>query len=358
MRTMVYDKLDKPKLTSMDYTCPVLHHRTLQHRTTLLVISSIVAMFLVMLASLVLGSNALTVATVMHRLIDPATDHGAIVWGSRVPRTVLGGVVGACLGIAGAVMQGQTRNPLADPGLFGVSAGASFAVVLGVYALKSSSTTVILGLALVGAVGASLIVFGVAALGRSLASPVPLAIAGTAITALFTALTSFVVLSDENTLAAYRIWVVGSLSGRQLNGLGGVGVFIAAGLLLAAVNVRSLDSLALGSDVAQSLGENLIMARFVGLGAITLLTSAAVALSGPIGFIGLTAPHIARWVVGGSYRKLIPLSGIIGVIVLLGSDVVGRRVGGLAEISVGVILSIIGGIIFVIIVRRTRIATL
>ncbi|QJU55589.1 iron ABC transporter permease [Herbiconiux sp. SALV-R1] len=308
--------------------------------------------------SLLLGSNLIDAGAVVRALLDPSDDPGAVVWGSRVPRTVLGLLVGACLGIAGAVMQGQTRNPLADPGIFGVSAGATLAVVIGVYVFGTASVFVTLWLALAGALVASVVVFGVAALGRGLASPVPLAIAGTAVSALLVALTSYLVLADETTLAAYRIWVVGSLSGRTLDGAGIAAVFALVGLVCAAANVRSLNSLALGTELAHGLGENLLRARLVGLAAITLLTASAVAVTGPIGFIGLTAPHIARRLVGSDHHWLLPASGLIGAIVLLVCDVIGRLIGGLAEVPVGVVLAVVGGIAFIAIVRRGRIAAL
>lgn len=308
--------------------------------------------------SLLLGSNAIGPGAVLERLLHPALDEGAIVWGSRVPRTVLGLLVGAALGIAGAVMQGQTRNPLADPGIFGVSAGASLAVVLGVYVAGVTSVLGILWMSFLGAVVASVAVFAIAALGRSLSSPVPLAIAGTAVTALLSAITSFLVLTDQSTLAAYRIWVVGSLSGRTLEGIGPAIAMALAGLVLAAANIRSLDMLALGGELAQGLGENILRARLVGLGAITLLTASAVALSGPIGFIGLTAPHIARAMVGAGHGRLLPVAGLVGAGVLLLSDVIGRLIGGTGEVSVGVVLTVLGGIVFVMIVRRSRMAAL
>ncbi|MBD8659420.1 iron ABC transporter permease [Frigoribacterium sp. CFBP 8754] len=316
------------------------------------------ALVVVVAASLALGSAVLSPAAVVGALLDPARDVGAVVWGSRVPRTVLGLLVGASLGLAGAVMQGQTRNPLADPGLFGVSAGASLAVVVGVYVLGTSSVVATLWLALVGAVVASVVVFSVAALGRGLASPVPLAVAGSAVSALLVALTSFLVLSDETTLAAYRIWVVGSLSGRSLDGAGPAVALALAGAALAAVNARSLDTLALGAELARGLGESLLRARLVGLGAITLLTAAAVAVSGPIGFVGLTAPHLARALVGGGHARLLPASALVGAVVLLACDVVGRLVGGTSELSVGVVLTVLGGAAFVAIVRRGTAAAL
>ncbi len=309
-------------------------------------------------ASLMLGSNLISAGQVVHALIDPAVDLDAIVWGSRVPRTVLGIVVGFALGVAGAVMQGQTRNPLADPGIFGVSAGASLAVVVGVYVLRVNSPLVTSALALVGAVVASVVVFAIATAGRGLASPVPLAIAGTAVSALLGAITSFLVLTDQTTLAAYRIWVVGSLSGRNLDGTAAMVCLVAVGLVLAGLNAGSLNNLALGTELARGLGESLWRARLVGLAAITFLTAGAVSLAGPIGFVGLTAPHLARALVGGDHRRLLPASGLVGVLALLGADVIGRLIGGQAEVAVGVVLATLGGVVFVVIVRRAKLVAL
>lgn len=312
----------------------------------------------VLMASLALGSNPISPAQVVQALLDPASDVDSVVWGSRVPRTLLGIVVGFCLGVAGVVMQGQTGNPLADPGLFGVSAGASLAVVLGAFVLGYNSMTASLFLAMLGALVASVLVFAIATLSRDLANPVPLAIAGTAVSALLGAVISFLVLTNAASLEAYRVWVVGSLSGRGLDGLPPALVVAAVGLVLALLNVRSLNSLTLGTELAQGLGETLWRARLVGLGAITLTTASAVALAGPIGFIGLTAPHIGRALVGGNHCRLLPASGLVGAITLLACDVVGRVIGGLAEVPVGVVLATLGGVAFVVIVRRTKLAAL
>lgn len=312
----------------------------------------------VLMASLALGSNPISPALVVQALLDPASDVDSVVWGSRVPRTLLGIVVGFCLGVAGVVMQGQTGNPLADPGLFGVSAGASLAVVLGAFVLGYNSMTASLFLAMLGALVASVLVFAIATLSLDLANPVPLAIAGTAVSALLGAVISFLVLTNAASLEAYRVWVVGSLSGRGLDGLPPALVVAAVGLVLALLNVRSLNSLTLGTELAQGLGETLWRARLVGLGAITLTTASAVALAGPIGFIGLTAPHIGRALVGGNHCRLLPASGLVGAITLLACDVVGRVIGGLAEVPVGVVLATLGGVAFVVIVRRTKLAAL
>jgi iron complex transport system permease protein len=328
------------------------------HRRALVLAALAAAVAVVVFLSLLLGSNLIAPAAVVDALLHPDRDTGAVVWGSRVPRTVLGLLVGFCLGVAGAVMQGQTRNPLADPGILGVSAGASLAVVIGVYVLGTSSVLTTLWLALAGAAVASVVVFSVAALGRGLSSPVPLAIAGTAVSALLVAFTSYLVLSDESTLAAYRIWVVGSLSGRSLDGAEAALLFAAAGIVFAVANTRSLNALALGTELASGLGENLLRARIVGLAAITLLTASSVAITGPIGFVGLTAPHVARSLIGGDHRWLLPAAGLVGSCVLLACDIVGRLIGGNAEVSVGVVLTVLGGVVFIAIVRRGRMAAL
>jgi iron complex transport system permease protein len=273
-------------------------------------------------------------------------DEGNIVWGSRVPRTVLGLMVGVCLGVAGAVMQGQTRNPLADPGIFGVSAGAGLAVVIGMYAFGVHTPGVLSAFAVVGALVATLVVFTLTTLGDGPAGPVPMAIAGMAVSAFCSAFTSFMVLTDQESLSGYRIWVIGSLSGVSLTGTWPIVVMAVVGLILALFNVRSLNLL--------GLGQGILKARIVGLSAITLLTAAAVSLTGPIGFVGLTAPHLARALVGADHRRLVPVSGILGAAVLLLADVVGRLLGGQSETQVGVVLSVIGGIAFILIVRRSR----
>lgn len=312
----------------------------------------------VVLASLALGSNLIAPDQVLRALLDPSADADGVVWGSRVPRTLIGLIVGFCLGVASVVMQGQTGNPLADPGLFGVSAGASLAVVMGAYLMGHRSMTASLLLALGGALAASLIVFGIGTLSRDLTNPVPLAIAGTAVTALLGGVISFLVLTNTGALEAYRVWVVGSLSGRSLDGLIPAVLAALAGLVLALLNARALNSLTLGVDLAQGLGETLWQARVVGLAAITLTTASAVALSGPIGFIGLTAPHLGRALVGGNHYRLLPVAGLIGAITLLTCDVLGRLIGGQAEVPVGVVLLVLGGVAFVAIVRRTKLAAL
>lgn len=310
-------------------------------------------------ASLVFGSNHLSLPQVVDALRHPGAGQStAIVYGVRMPRTVLGILVGACLGVAGAVMQGHTRNPLADPGIFGVSAGAGLAVVIGVYVFGVVGSGYDVVFALVGALVASLAVFGITTLGSEVASPVPLALAGAAVSALLEAVTSFIVLSDRNALDAYRQWVVGSLSGRDIGIAASVAPFAIAGLALALLNARALDNLGLGSEMAVGLGQNVLVARLVGLGAITLLTAAATAAAGPIGFVGLVVPHLARPLVGAGHRWLLPASALLGIVLVLGADVIGRLIGGMGEVQVGIVLAVIGGPFFIAVARRRSLVAL
>lgn len=321
--------------------------------------SLLAALVVVCAASLLLGSNRLDFDAVVDGLVTGGDSvQGVVVWGSRVPRTVLGVLVGACLGVAGALMQGHTRNPLADPGLFGISAGAGFLVVLGVSLFGVVNPSSYVWFSLLGAFAATIAVFAITTAGSDTASPVPLALAGSAVSALLMAFTSFIVLTDRSSLDAYRLWVVGSLTGRQLDIVFAVLPFAVVGFVLAAANVRALDNLSLGTEMAKGLGENIVRSRIVGLGAITMLTAAATAAAGPIGFVGLTVPHVARAFVGSGHRLVLPASALIGASLVLAADVIGRLIGGFAEVEVGIVLAVVGGPVFVMIARRRSLVTL
>ncbi|WP_260852591.1 FecCD family ABC transporter permease [Curtobacterium pusillum] len=348
-----------PDARAVDPTDALGVHRAAVHRRVLVIVGLLVVLAAVAVASMLLGSNRIGVDRVLDGLTrsGSSTDE-AIVWGSRIPRTFIGAAVGAALGVAGLLMQGHTRNPLADPGLFGVSSGAGLAVVIGVYVFGVTSTGATVWFALAGAVVASVVVFSVTIAGSGTASPVPLALAGAAVSALLGALTSFIVLTDQDSLDAYRLWVVGSLAARQLDVLGAVWPFLVAGLVLAVLNVRALDALGLGTDLAKGLGENIVVARLVGLGGITLLAAGATAAAGPIGFVGLTVPHVARALVGTGHRWTLPVSALVGASLVLLADVVGRLVGGFAEVEVGIVLAVIGGPVFVAVARRRSLVSL
>ncbi|TCO45713.1 iron complex transport system permease protein [Kribbella antiqua] len=325
-------------------------------RRTAALLALVAVLVLAFAASLALGSRWLGPGAVWHALVSSdGSDADVIVRDLRLPRTVVAVLIGLCLGIAGALMQGHTRNALAEPGIFGVSSGAAFAVVLGLQLGVADSVSSTVWFALAGALVATFGVQRLASRGSG-ATPVGLALTGAAVAALLGALTSSIVLLDADTLDAYRFWAVGSVAGRGLDVAGQVLPFALVGLALAAINARDLDLLTLGDDVAAGLGLSIRRARLVGLGAIGLLTAAGVAACGPIGFLGLLAGHVARRMFGARNVWLIPAAGLIGATALILADLVGRLVGGAGEVQAGVVLGIVGAPLFVIVVRRRAVA--
>jgi len=314
----------------------------------------VLALAAMALLSLALGSRAIPLGTVIDVLFrDDGSEAATIVHALRVPRTVLAVAVGIALGVAGALMQGHTRNPLADPGLLGVEAGASCAVVLAIYTLHIDSLAGYAWFALAGAGIASAAVFAIGTT-RGGPDPISLVLAGAAVSALLAAVTQAIVVRDAQTLDAYRFWVVGSTSGRSLSVFWEVLPFIALGLLLAAMSTPGLNLLQLGDDVAASLGLSPWRQKALGVAAVMLLTGAATAACGPVAFVGLVVPHLARRVGGVDYRWLVPYSGLLGGLLVTGADIVGRLVVKPAELQVGIVMALLGGPAFVLLVRRMR----
>ncbi|MBB3040685.1 FecCD family ABC transporter permease [Nocardioides soli] len=306
------------------------------------------------LVSLAVGSRAIPLGTVVDVLFHPdGSDASTIVHDLRLPRTVLAIVVGLALGIAGALMQGHTRNPLADPGLLGVEAGAAFAVVIGIYAFGVHDLTGYAWFSLIGAGLASVAVFAIGST-RGGPDPVSLVLAGAAVSALLAAFTQVVVLRDIDTLDAYRFWAVGSVAGRGMDVFWEVLPFIVVGLVLAAMSSSTLNLLQLGDDVAVSLGLHPMRHKAIGVLGVMMLAGAATAACGPVGFVGLVVPHVARYFAGVDYRWVIPYSGFIGGLLLVVADVVGRVVVRPGELQVGIVMALIGGPVFIYLVRRTR----
>jgi iron complex transport system permease protein len=275
-----------------------------------------------------------------------------------VPRTVIGLGVGAALGLAGAVMQGVTRNPLADPGILGIEAGASLAVVVAIHSFGVGSLTGYIWFAFAGAAVASVVVYVLGSMGRGGATPVKLALAGAAMAAMLGSLTSAILLLDMATLDQYRFWVVGSLAGRDGTIVAQVLPFLLLGAVVALGSARSLNTLALGDDMARSLGQRVQVARAVCAVAVVVLTGAAVAAAGPIGFIGLTIPHVARAICGPDYRWVLPWSLVLGPSLLLTADIIGRIVARPGELQVGIVTAVIGAPFFIALVRRRKLAGL
>ncbi|MFG3308873.1 FecCD family ABC transporter permease [Streptomyces wuyuanensis] len=315
--------------------------------------------------SMTFGALSVPLDQVWHTLLgDPPNSRvDNVIWSVRLPRTVLGLVTGAALGLSGALMQALTRNPLADPGILGVSAGAAFAVVLSVGVLGLGSLYGYIWFAFAGALAATVLVHLLGGLGRSGYTPVKLALAGVAVTSVLFSLTSAVALTDPDALNRYRFWSAGSLAGQDGEVLLRVMPFLALGAVLALSCARGLNSLALGDDVAKSLGLGTGPLRAQGVVAVTLLTGGAVAVIGPVVFVGLVVPHIARVLaqyagVGPDHRWLLPLSALLAPCLLLAADIAGRLVARPVEIQAGVLVAFAGGPFFIAMVRRRRLAEL
>ncbi|WNV91777.1 iron ABC transporter permease [Umezawaea sp. Da 62-37] len=319
----------------------------------------VLALALAAVASIAIGSKEIALDGVWHALTAPTgLEDDVVIRELRVPRTLLGIAVGIALGIGGALMQGHTRNPLADPGILGVTQGAAFAVVLAIFTLGVTSLTSYVWFAFLGAFVASAVVFLLGSSGRAGATPVTLALAGAAVSALMHGLVSALVLLDRQSLDAFRFWQVGAVSGRDLGVLQQVLPFLVVGLVLALANAPGVNALALGEDVARALGQRIARTRVVGIAAITLLVGGAVAACGPIGFLGLVVPHAARAITGPDHRWLLPYSGLLGAAVLLVADVLGRIVARPAELEVGIMMAVLGAPFFIALVRRKKLVKL
>ena len=321
---------------------------------------AVVALVLVSLAGLAVGAKPIPLGTVIDALFsyDSSNADHLIVRQLRLPRTIVGLLVGAALGAAGTVMQGLTRNPLADPGILGVNAGAALFVVVAIYTFDLTSLYSYVWFAFAGAAVASLVVYSLGSLGREGATPVKLALAGAALTALIGSITTAILLVDVDTLDQFRFWIVGSLSGRTATIASTVAPFIGLGLLLALWCGPTLNTLALGDDVARGLGQRVGWSRAVGAVAIVLLCGAATAAAGPIVFVGLTVPHIARAFTGPDYRWIMPYSLILAPVLLVGADVIGRVVARPGELQVGIVTAVVGAPIFIYLVRSQKVASL
>ncbi|MEW2078949.1 FecCD family ABC transporter permease [Streptomyces sp. NPDC012403] len=310
--------------------------------------------------SLAVGARALSPAEVWHGLSAPPdpdqrlTEIRLIVRTVRVPRTVLAIVAGVALGVGGALIQGYTRNPIADTGLLGVNSGASFAVVSVIALFGLSDPFQYVWFGFLGAAVAGVVVFGLASIGRGAGNPLTLALAGQGVTVFLAAMTTAVALSDQKSLNALRFWNSGSVAGVGFDVIWPMTAFIAAGLLLALTTLPAINLLNLGDDVARGLGVNIALSRTVGVTAITLLAGAATTACGPIAFLGLMVAHVARYLTGPDYRWLVPCAGLLGAIVLLVCDIVGRVVVRPGELDAGVLVALLGAPFFAVMVWRGK----
>ncbi|MGW6460934.1 FecCD family ABC transporter permease [Streptomyces sp. NPDC055078] len=326
-----------------------------RHRHRFLVLlAAVVVLLTVSVLSVLVGARAIAPGTVWDALFhfDGSADEQVMVRELRVPRTVIGLLVGAALGLCGALIQAFTRNPLADPGVLGVNAGAGFAVAFAVGVLGLTDPAEFVWFALAGAFALTVIVYTLGSLGADRATPVKLTLAGVALTAVFSGLTSALTLKNLATLDIMRFWGVGSIGGRPLDILPVAVPLIGTGALLGLLTARSLNALALGDDNARALGVRLGATRTAVVLAVTLLAGTAVAVAGPIGFVGLMVPHVVRWFTGPDQRWILPLTLLVAPAFLLAADIVGRVVLPSGELRVGLVTALVGAPVLVALVRR------
>lgn len=312
------------------------------------------------LLSLFVGSRAVSIETTWHAFVDFDTTNSEhlLVRYLRFPRTLLAIVIGVALGSAGTLMQALTRNPLADPGLFGINAGAMVAIVALIALTGITDVTLYMWFGLLGAFIAGIAVYLLGGVRQGL-NPVRMVLSGVALSVVLLALTQLITVnSDERVFDQFRHWVVGSLQGRSFDVFYPITVLVLIGSIIAYSLTRSLDIVTLGDDISQALGANQNRVWLLAALAIVLLAGSATAAVGPISFLGLTAPHFARRLVGAEYRRILPMSMLIGALLMLIADFLGRLIGAPSEISVGIMISLIGGPFFIFLVTRWRIITL
>ncbi|WP_431965615.1 FecCD family ABC transporter permease [Actinacidiphila sp. bgisy160] len=328
------------------------HSRLLPRIAGLL--ASLLLLLLVLGAGVAVGAKALSPQEVWQGLTDSDSPAYTVVHEMRLPRTLLGLLAGTALGVSGALMQALTRNPLADPGLLGINAGASAAVVTAIAFAGLSSFTGYVWFAFAGAAIVSVLVYAVGG-GRG-ATPARLALAGTAVNAALFSCVNAVMLLDSAALERMRFWTVGSLAGADMTTVVRLTPFVAAGLLPALALGRPLNALTLGDDAARALGARPARTRAAVIVAVTLLCGAATAACGPLVFVGLMVPHLVRALTGPDQRWMLPYSALLAPVVLLGADVLGRVVARPSELQVGVVTAVVGGPFFLYFVRRRKVA--
>ncbi|MEV0545936.1 iron ABC transporter permease [Nocardia salmonicida] len=348
----------------------MIHPGTVRRRRLTGLLLLVVLLTVAVVASIAVGTRSLAPTTVFDAVTHalgcvggpfhcPARSTAEeIVRELRLPRTALALFAGVALGVAGALIQGYTRNPLADAGLLGLNAGAGFLAALSIFLFGFTAPAQYIWFAFAGSAIAGVIVFGVSSIGGGKASPLSLILAGAAVTAFLQAMTNAIIVLDNAALDTYRFWVVGNVAGREAEVFWEVLPFLVVGVGMAVAAAPSLNLLSLGDDVARGLGVDVTRARAIGLFAVVLLSGGATAAIGPIAFLGLVVPHMARTITGPDNKWLIPYSGLLGGLLLLIADVVGRVIARPGELQVGVMLAAIGAPFFIALVRRKKLVSL
>ena len=311
-----------------------------------------------LLASVLIGSREVSWDEIVAALGGSVDGFGAAAVATRIPRTLLAVVAGAALGMSGAVMQGVTRNPLADPGILGVNVGAALAIVCGMAYFGLTNAHEMIWTAIFGAGVTALFVYTIGSLGRGGSTPLKLALAGAATSAALASFVTAVVLPRNDIAGGVRSWQIGGVGGATMANIQVVAPFLVVGFVICFLSAKSLNSLALGDDLAAGLGERVALARASAAIGAVVLCGAVTAVAGPIGFVGLVVPHACRLLVGVDHRWLLPFSAVLGAALLTGADVLGRIVARPSEIDVGIITALIGAPFFIYIVRRRKVREL
>lgn len=313
----------------------------------------IAALLLAVMAGIAFGAADIHVTTVLDSIFafDVTDTNHLIIQTLRLPRALTAMLVGAALGVAGAIMQGLTRNPLADPGLLGIESGAALAVVGGVFLFHINSLPVYAVFAFIGGTLTALTVYVLGSMGRGGATPFKLTIAGAALSSLLSSLTTAILMFNQRSLEEVRFWLAGSVAGREMSLVLEAAPFLLGGLTLAFIMGRQITTLSMGEDIARGLGQNVGWTKLFAAAAVVVLAGSAVALAGPIGFIGLIIPHVVRMFAGVDYRWVLPYSALLGATFLVVSDLIGRVLVRPLEMPVGIMTAAIGGPVFIYLVR-------
>ena len=326
---------------------------------TLILVIAIILLIVSIVSSLMLGARVVSYQELMDGLFYTNQDsYGANVVRKRISRTVFSLCCGVALGIAGVLMQAVTRNPLADPSILGVNTGATLFVVIGITVFNITTAGEYIWLALIGASITAVFVFGIGSMGRGGATPIKLLLAGAATSAALSSLVTAIIIPSAYAQDQFRFWQVGSVGSGNWDSIKIFLPFLIVGLLIAFISAPALNALALGDDVATSLGVRPGILRAFAIIAGVVLCGAATALAGPIGFIGLLATHAMRFVIGPDLRFLIPMSALAGAIILTFSDVVGRLIASPGELEVGILTAFIGAPILIILAKKSKVRSL
>lgn len=336
-------------------TAPTRMRATVRFRRFTMLTGAVIVLVVVATASLFIGSNSIPPSDILAVLSNPDDSLASrVVFQQRLPRLILVVIVGAALGVAGALMQALTRNPLADPGILGVNAGASLAIVTSVAIFGFTSIFFYMWFGLLGAALAALAVAILGGVGRKNSSPAHLALAGVAISMAISSIVQVVILTNQDAFNEFRFWASGSVENRGYPIITAVLPLVILGLLLAMWAAPSLNAIALSDEVGRGLGVNLTRTRVIVALAVTVLAGSATAAVGPILFLGLGVPHLARILFGANQMWVIPVSAVTAPVIMLAADLIARTIVAPHEIQTGIVTALIGGPVFVALLRSSK----